>query len=640
MNKIKKKAKIKKIKKLTKSHLTEIKIINVNKKINQIINIKKLIKIMNNKTTSIFNLLNDNSSINNNIDNIGNISELRNTSMYDDDLFRSSSIDYFGPINDNNKLNTLLSNNTSLKLTSKNIFNSQDFEILSSLGSGAYAEVYKAKHKNSGEIYAIKIIDKKKIDRENKTYQIFVENEMLNLCNNKNIISIYGYYEDIDKFYLVEEYCKIGDLLKYIENNDDLSIDEIKFIISQIVLALEYLGSLRIIHRDVKPENIMIDGNFNLKLIDFGTSTFKGKILNEKNYQFIDENRFINDPSFTESYNYLFVNNKINVNNNLNELNKKENNEILNKKSFFLDNKIKFEPHTDQKTIEIVKKQKFVGTVEYMPPEIINYNINDKNNIKIAEYSDIWSLGITLFQLLTGKTPFNDKTDYLIFQNISQGKINQSLLKDIDNDAKDLILNILKVNPKERLGYDEIKGYNYQILKNHPFFIVDSSKTDINSIRRSLLLKSKSQKISKNMNSNKTIFEVLSSNTHDIRSVKTNKTKMTEEITYTSNNSLYNDNICDKILKKGLLKKRSPYYYYDLRRVVLYDTPRIDYLDPDTKILKGTILLDKSCKAELVKSNQFLLKTPKRIYSFMCKEKYDISPWVTVINNAIEKFSD
>ena len=595
---------------------------------------------MNNNSTSIFNLLNENTSTNNNIDNIGKTSELRNVSINEDELFRSSSIDYFGPINDNNILNNLLSSNQSLKLTSKNNYTSKDFEILSSIGSGAYAEVYKAKLKITGEIYAIKIIDKIKIDRENKTYQIFVENEMLNLCNNKNIISIYGYYEDIDKFYLVEEYCKIGDLLKYIENNDDLSIDEIKFIISQIVLALEYLGSLRIIHRDVKPENIMIDGNFNLKLIDFGTSTFKGKILNEKNYQFIDENRFINDPSFTESYNYLFVNNKINVNNNLNELNKKENNEILNKKSFFLDNKIKFEPHTDQKTIEIVKKQKFVGTVEYMPPEIINYNINDKNNIKIAEYSDIWSLGITLFQLLTGNTPFNDKTDYLIFQNISQGKINESLLKDIDNDAKDLILNILKVNPKERLGYDEIKGYNYKILKNHPFFIVDSSKTDINSIRRSLLLKSKSQKITKNMNSNKTIFEVLSSNTHDIRSVKTNKTKMTEEITYTSNNSLYNDNICDKILKKGLLKKRSPYYYYDLRRVILYDTPRIDYLDPDTKILKGTILLDKSCKAELVKSNQFLLKTPKRIYSFMCKEKYDISPWVTVINNAIEKFSD
>ena len=597
---------------------------------------------MNNNTTSIFNLLNENISQNNNIDNIGKTSELRNVSINEDQLFRSSSIDYFGPINDNNILNNLLSSNQSLKLTSKNNYTSKDFEILSSIGSGAYAEVYKAKLKITGEIYAIKIIDKKKIDRENKTYQIFVENEMLNLCNNKNIISIYGYYEDIDKFYLVEEYCKIGDLSKYIENNDDLSINEIKFITSQIVLALEYLGSLRIIHRDVKPENIMIDGNFNIKLIDFGTSTFKGKILNEKNYQFIDENRFINDPSFTESYNYLFVNNKINVNNNLNELNKKENNEILNKKSFFLDNKLKFESHTDQNTIEILKKQKFVGTVEYMPPEIINFNSNKNNNIKIAEYSDIWSLGITLFQLLTGKTPFNDKTDYLIFQNISQGKINESLLKNIDNNAKDLILNILKVNPKERIGYDEIKGYDYQILKNHPFFFVYPSKFDINVIRKSLLLKSKSQKINfiKDINNEQSIFEVLKTNIHDIRSVKTNKSKMTEEESITSNNSIYNGNFCGKILKKGLLKKRSPYYYYDLRKVVLYDTPRIDYLEPNTKILKGTILLDKSCNAELVKSNQFLLKTPKRVYSFMCKEKYDISPWVEVINNAIEKFCD
>ena len=129
-------------------------------------------------------------------------------------------------------------------------------------------------------IYAIKIIDKKKIDRENRTYQIFVENEMLNLCDNINIISIYGYYEDIDKFYLVEEYCKKGDLSKFLENNiHNLQLEEIKFITAQIVLSLEYLGSLKIIHRDVKPENIMIDSNFNLKLIDFGTSTFKGKIL-------------------------------------------------------------------------------------------------------------------------------------------------------------------------------------------------------------------------------------------------------------------------------------------------------------------------------------------------------------------------
>ncbi len=279
---------------------------------------------MNNNTTSIFNLLQENKPTNINLD-YENINEMRNTSLYDDDLIRSSSIDYFGQINDSNILQNYLSNNKTLNLSSKNNFTAQDFEILSSLGSGAYAEVYKAKHKISGVIYAIKIIDKKKIDRENRTYQIFVENEMLNLCDNINVISIYGYYEDIDKFYLVEEYCKKGDLSKFLENNiHNLKLEEIKFITAQIVLSLEYLGSLKIIHRDVKPENIMIDSNFNLKLIDFGTSTFKGKILNEKNYQFIDENRFINDPTFTESYNYLFVNNKMNNNNNLNEFEKKK----------------------------------------------------------------------------------------------------------------------------------------------------------------------------------------------------------------------------------------------------------------------------------------------------------------------------
>ena len=116
------------------------------------------------------------------------------------------------------------------------------------------------------------------------------------------------------------------------------------------------------------------------------------------------------------------------------------------------------------------------------------------------------------------------------------------------------------------------------------------------------------------------------------------KSKKTEDA-YILSNSIYN-NICGNIIKKGILKKRSPYYYYDLRKVILFDTPRIDYYEPNGKEKRGSIQLSKKCIAELVKSNQFLLKTPNRIYSFMCKEKYDISPWVTVINNAIEKFAD
>ena len=93
----------------------------------------------------------------------------------------------------------------------------------------------------------------------------------------------------------------------------------------------------------------------------------------------------------------------------------------------------------------------------------------------------------------------------------------------------------------------------------------------------------------------------------------------------------------DITIKCGLLKKQSPYYYYDLRKVVLYDTPRIDYIDPKKNIVKGMIFLTKECAAQLTKSNQFKLYTPKRTYVFMCKERYNITPWVLAINSAIEK---
>ena len=74
-----------------------------------------------------------------------------------------------------------------------------------------------------------------------------------------------------------------------------------------------------------------------------------------------------------------------------------------------------------------------------------------------------------------------------------------------------------------------------------------------------------------------------------------------------------------------------------MQKIILYDTPRIDYMLPH-KSIKGTINLTKECYAELIKSNKFKLYTPERTYFFMCKESYNISPWVIAINNAIEKY--
>jgi 3-phosphoinositide dependent protein kinase-1 len=593
---------------------------------------------------SIFDLLIENQeksnfeSTTNEIENNNEINDDQNQKNIlnnnEDDLFRSSSVDYFRT---SNAFETLLLNEkTNLqktKMTSKNNFNENDFEILSRLGNGAYAEVFKAKHKKTSQLYAIKIIDKKLIEKENKTYQIFVENEMLNLCNHPNIISIYGYYEDCDNFFIVEEYCKKGDLSEFMINNlNKLSIEEIKFIISQIVLCLEYLGSLNIIHRDIKPENFMIDKNFTLKLIDFGTATFKGKILDEDSYQYIDENKFIGNSPFSESFNSISLNENDKIKNNFDNNIEPSN---YNMKSYIMKKNIKlpfFEFNDDLNQMEIVKKQKFVGTSEYMPPETI------KNNFPIGEYSDIWSLAIILFQILTGNTPFRDKSDYLIFQNILNGKFNDETIYNIDENAANLIENILLVDPKKRLGYDHNCGYNYNVLKNHPFFKIDS-KFDINKIRNQLLIKTlynKKNSFNKSgSNSDNTILNLLKNqNKNEKNEVNNSNTSLN------SMGSNFSQDPSDgHILKKGLLKKRSPYFFYNLRKVILYDTPRLDYIDPDTKKVKGSIMLDKTCSAELIKNNQFLLKTPNRTFSFMCKDKYDISPWVNLINDAIKRFS-
>ena len=593
---------------------------------------------------SIFDLLIENQeksnfeSTPNEIENNNEINDdqnqKNNLNNNEDDLFRSSSVDYFRTSNAFESL--LLNEKTNLqktKMTSKNNFNENDFELLSRLGNGAYAEVYKAKHKKTSQIYAIKIIDKKLIEKENKTYQIFVENEMLNLCNHPNIISIYGYYEDSENFFIVEEYCKKGDLSEFMINNlNKLSIEEIKFIISQIVLCLEYLGSLNIIHRDIKPENFMIDKNFTLKLIDFGTATFKGKILDEDSYQYIDENKFIGNSPFSESFNSISLNENDKIKNIFDNNIEPSN---YNMKSYVMKKNIKlpfFESNDNLNQMEIVKKQKFVGTSEYMPPETI------KNNFPIGEYSDIWSLAIILFQILTGNTPFRDKSDYLIFQNILNGKFNDETIYNIDENAANLIENILLVNPKKRLGYDHNCGYNYNVLKNHPFFKIDS-KFDINKIRNQLLYKTlynKKKSFNKSgSNSDNTILNLLKNQNknekNEVNISNTSLNSMGSNVSQDSSNS--------HILKKGLLKKRSPYFFYNLRKVILYDTPRLDYIEPDTKLVKGSIMLDKTCSAELIKNNQFLLKTPNRTYSFMCKDKYDISPWVNIINDAIKIFS-
>ena len=524
--------------------------------------------------------------------------------------------DYFYEESDNECGSNFVSRKELQNILYKNsTYKESDFIKISKLGNGSYGHVYKIRHKETNKIYALKEINKIKLNKENKSYQIFVENEMLKLCSHKNIIKYYGFYETNSNFSIIEEYCPYGDLSSFLnENKNNLTLIEIQYIIAQIITCLEYLSYKKIIHRDIKPENFLITDNFTLKLIDFGTATFLGKIFDTETNRFIDDNckpdrisdSFIKNVDFKEQPD-------LNVNFSPNQSFQYKIKDLFKYIAYPFFN-LETEKNENVNKFEKINQQKFVGTAEYMAPEIINSK-------EIGYYTDMWSVICILFLCFTGNNPFTDKTEYLIFQNISNIKINEKNIEFISDEALNLIKNFFKEEPSERIGYNGIKDFDFKKIKSHPFFNLEDENISLNQIRQSLMNKCSYYRKS-----------LIKKNNNYLNTVKLNINKNHKNKFEESKNQEK-----DIIIKCGLLKKQSPYYYYDLRKVVLYDTPRIDYIDPEKNIVKGRIFLTKECAAQLTKSNQFKLYTPKRTYVFMCKERYNITPWVLAINSAIEK---
>jgi len=506
--------------------------------------------------------------------------------------------DYFNCDTDNEYCSNFASKKELKNLIyNHSTYKESDFVKLSRLGNGAYGQVFKVRNKDTNKIYAIKEINKLKLIKENKFYQIFIENEMLKFCSHPNIVKYYGFYENESTFSIIEEYCPFGDLSTFLhENKQKLTIPEIQYIIAQIIICLEYLSTKNIVHRDIKPENFLITDNFNLKLIDFGTATFLEKIFDIETNRFIDTNSKIKQrDSFEKNLEYS-EEHQINSNDSPYQSFQHKITDLF---------KYLIHPFFDSEVGKCnkLKHHKFVGTAEYMAPEVINSK-------EIGYYTDMWSVICILFLCFTDNTPFNDKTEYLIFQNISNIKIKEKYLKLIQDDALDLIKNFFKEDPSERIGFKSLKDFDFNIIKSHPFFMIKDTNLSLNQIRQNL------------MNKNYYFLKsLLKKNNNYKNRFEENKNELKETI-----------------LKSGLLKKQSQYIYYEKQKIILYDTPRIDFILPH-KSIKGRINLTSECYAELIKSNQFKLYTPEKTYIFMCKERYNISPWVISINNAIEKYS-
>lgn len=326
-----------------------------------------------------------------------------------------------------------------------------------------------------------------------------------------------------------------------------------------------------IIHRDLKPENIILDDNFNIKLvsliliqIDFSTAKILNKIYDKKKYCFIEpiETNFENNTEIDNQFG------KININN------------------------------VDEEEDQRVRANTFCGTAEYVSPEMLFGE-------HVGFESDYWALGCILFKLITSVSPFKDKSQFLVFQNIKN--LNIKWNDKFSPEAKDLIIKLLKHNPYERLGSNDISE-----IVNHKYFF--------------------------NENSENTIEKMILNNIPDKSTFKTknsiNQMSQKPIESKTSNNESETKKIY--VIKQEVVEKKSPFFHHNTRLLKLDSTPKLEYSDPETKQVKGSIYLYTDCEAKMTSETKFEVVTPKRTFYFKLNTT-DAGIWCKLINEEIYK---
>ncbi|OMJ95652.1 hypothetical protein SteCoe_898 [Stentor coeruleus] len=147
-----------------------------------------------------------------------------------------------------------------------------DFEYIKHIGRGVLGRVWIVAHKKTQMKFAIKEFEKDNIPSKDALNSILNERSLLSIMNNPFIININFAFQDKKKLYLGLD-LKLGGDLRFQMLNHKFSEPEIKFLIACLLQSLEYIHSCHILHKDIKPENIVYDSRGYAFLTDFGTST-------------------------------------------------------------------------------------------------------------------------------------------------------------------------------------------------------------------------------------------------------------------------------------------------------------------------------------------------------------------------------
>ena len=159
----------------------------------------------------------------------------------------------------------------------------RDYNSIAIIGRGAFGEVHVCCEKKTGQIVAVKKIRKDVLMMKNQV--IHTRNEQLFMSKVKSpwIVELKASFQEDDFLYLVMEYLPGGDFMNLLIKKDILTEEEARFYLAELILAIESIHKLDCIHRDIKPDNILIDKTGHIKLSDFGLAKVSEKIFDLNN---------------------------------------------------------------------------------------------------------------------------------------------------------------------------------------------------------------------------------------------------------------------------------------------------------------------------------------------------------------------
>ncbi|KAI5666618.1 hypothetical protein M9H77_16471 [Catharanthus roseus] len=335
------------------------------------------------------------------------------------------------------------------------------FKLLRKLGGGDIGNVYLSELISTNCLFALKVMDNEFLASRDKMPRAQTEREILQMLDHPFLPSLYTHFIS-DKFScLVIEYCPGGDLhvLRQKQPSKSFSEQAARFYVAEVLLALEYLHMLGVVYRDLKPENVLIREDGHIMLTDFDlslrcavnltlvTSSSPTTEPRKKMPSPCSESSCIDPfclhPSWQMScFNPRFLSAASRT--------RKLKSELAAQVSPLP--QLIVEPTS-------ARSNSFVGTHEYLAPEIIK---GDGHGSAV----DWWTLGIFLYELLYGKTPFKGTVNEDTLSNVASECLKFPENPIVSSNARDLIRRLLQKEPENRLGSE--KGAAE--IKQHPFF--------------------------------------------------------------------------------------------------------------------------------------------------------------------------